>query len=68
MLVNLQLKESGSWICRKDGKINETFVRGAALDIELTDGIKEIAEKFSDMVEIVPIKKHFRSKEGVSNV
>lgn len=55
MIVNLRLKDSDTWVCRRDGHIDETFVKGAALTIELTEEIKEIIAEYEDMIEAVPV-------------
>ena len=64
MLVNLQLTESGTWIRLRKSRITDTLVKGAALDIELTDGIKDIVKKFDGMVQIVPINQEVDNTGG----
>lgn len=54
MKVNLRLIDSETWVCWRKEKIDSTPVRGAALEVELTDGIKDILEQYEGFVEAVP--------------
>lgn len=60
-MVRLYLPESDTWICRKEGKITDTFVKGMALEVELTDGIKDILEQHEGMVTAVPCSSEIKS-------
>ena len=66
MMVNLHLIESDTWICLKDGHINETIVKAGALDIDLTDVVIDVVNKFNTMVEAVPIPQRYE-REVMSN-
>ena len=61
MKVRLHLPESDTWVCYKDGRITDTLVRGMALEVELTDGVKDILERYDGFVTAVPCNSEIHS-------